>query len=79
MIIGNFQPYGRMVLNKWLIGLEIRKCPPTMSRVFKPHIRVFFIKFTDHGEPGKFDGRPQKKIGGWWTWTCPFGISIEII
>lgn len=79
MIIGNLPPLGTQPpLNKWVIALEIYPRPPHSVGWFKPYIRIVCVKIADFGEPDKFNGRAEKKKGGVWTWTCPYGISIEI-
>lgn len=80
MRIANFkyEEQGAIPIGKWLFCLEIVKCPPYMYKVFKPNIRIVFAKIIDPGEPYKLDGRPIKKKGGWWSWTCPFGIVFDI-
>lgn len=81
MKIANFKhEIGEAVpVGKWLFAIEILKCPPSMCRVFKPYISLIFTKIIEAGEPWKIDGKPQIKKGGWWSWTCPKGISIKII
>lgn len=83
MILGKFPPHNgeRAPLNEWYIGLDVRKHPSYMSGrglFLRPWVQILFVKFLDYGEPGVFNGREPKKVGGWWTWTCPYGISIEI-
>jgi len=70
---------GATELNKWYFGIEILKCPPSMFRVFKPFIFIWWFKIIEEGELWKIGGKAGKKKGGWWHWTSPKGISIEII
>lgn len=67
-----------MALNRWYIGIEFLKCPPSQWGVFRPTIFFICMKITDYGEPYKLDGRPQKKKGGWKEWRCPIGIHFSI-
>lgn len=81
MRIGNLPKPGESTpLNKWTISIEISKCPPWMipRGAFKPYINIVCVKFSDFGEPGKIDGRPEKYVGGWRKWVSPFGIRITI-
>jgi len=69
-----------MEINKWYIGIEILKCPPTMRDVFKPYFFVMFMKYIDFGDFHiRPDGRPAKVKGGWKMWSFPIGIEIRII
>lgn len=65
-------------INKWYIGIEIKRYPPTMlgEGLLKPHVFAYFVKFTDFGE--RAYSQPKKK-GGFFYWTCTFGISIQIV
>lgn len=79
MKIGALPDRGSMLeIGKWYFGLEIRKCPPSMIRVFKPWLFVWFVKVIDDGEPGKIGGRERKQKGGYRDFTFPYGISIQI-
>ena len=81
MVIGTSLPqYGNLVeLNKWYFGIEILKCPPSQIKIFRPFIFIYCVKYLDLGEPGKLNGRPEKKIGGFKRLTCPYGIKLEIV
>lgn len=73
-------PVGDIVeLNKWYYCFELRKCPYSMVRVFRPWLRVALFKVLDAGELGRLGGRPRIERGGFRDFTFPFGIFIEII
>lgn len=79
MKIGKLPDRGsELEIGKWYAGFEIRKCPPSMIRVFKPYLFVWCIKVIDHGEPHKIGGRERKQKGGYKYFTFPYGIVIEI-
>lgn len=80
MIIGNRSELGvRADLNKWYIFIEILKCPPNQIGIYRPYIMIGFVKWTDHGEYGKFNGRKEKKIGGWREYSSPIGIEFKLL
>ena len=80
MKIGNVPIHrNELKLNKWYIGLEINKCPPTMFGVFRPHIFIIFVKFKQFAEPYDLLGNENEiKIGGWKSWSSPIGIELKI-
>jgi hypothetical protein len=62
----------------WYVGIEIRKCPPWTIGAFRPWIFIWAFKVLDHGEPGKLDGRPERKRGGYWYGAFPYSIELII-
>jgi len=79
MKIGNLPDVGvRPELNKWYWGFEVRSCPPSMFRVFKPWFFVAFVKWQRLGEYGVIDGQEEIRTGGWRTFIFPWGISVTI-
>lgn len=44
-----------------------------------PWVFVAIVRFVEFGEPWMLGGKKEMKKGGWWYWTCPRGIWIEII
>ena len=65
-------------LRKWIIGIEILRCPPHYVGTFRPYILVVCMKVIEPSEHWKVDGKPGKKYGGWWRWASPIGIHVEI-
>ena len=61
MKIGN-HPLRRneLKLNKWYIGLEIHKCPPTMCNIFRPYIFIICVKFKQFAEPYDMLGNEEE-------------------
>lgn len=68
----------RTKLDKWYIGIEFLKCPPSQYGIFRPTIYVWCIKWKDFGEPGVFNGAEEEVIGGLKRFYFPYGISINI-
>lgn len=66
-------------LNKWYFGIDFLRCPPSQVGIFRPSIFIWCVKWLDHGEPGMFNGRPEKRKGHWKEFNFPWGIRIEII
>jgi hypothetical protein len=80
MKVGSRPQYGEAVqVGKWYIGFELLTRPPYRVRVFQPFLFVWCFKIVDAGEPSRFDGRPMVNRGGWWRFTSPIGIVVEII
>lgn len=65
-------------LNKWLFSIEVLKCPPQMIGVIKPCVFLVCTKIIEAGEPWKVNGKPEVKKGGWWSWTVPYGLIVDI-
>lgn len=85
MIIGNIPKNNEKAipLNKWIIGVEILKHSPYKcfyGFAFKPHFLFVCEKTIDFGtQHVEVNGRPAKRVGGWWRFEFPFGINIAII
>jgi hypothetical protein len=80
MKIGRLHKMGEAIkLNKWYVGIEILKCPPTMVGIFRPYFFFICVKFKTLGEPYMIGGKKEEKIGGWKRWSSPIGIVFEII
>lgn len=80
MTIGSSLPKNgaQAELNKWYFGIQFLKCPPSQWKIFRPYIFVYCVKFLSFGDPYVLGGKKKDQIGGWKSWSCPFGISIEI-
>lgn len=79
MKIGNLPPGGELAkINKWYIGVELQARPPYIIGVFQPWLFIYCVKWSDLGEFDKYDGREERKIGGWRTFVFPYAISISI-
>jgi len=79
MIIGNIPKRGEAgVLGRWIIGIELLRCPPGTIGIFRPYIFVVCMKIADWGEPGVYGGNSQKRVGGWKEWKSPIGIYFKI-
>ena len=82
MKVGILPIEGEAILNKWFIGVEVKKYSPVMfydGFAFKPYFIFVFTKIIDMGtEYTELNGRPQKKIGGWLRVEFPIGIFIKI-
>lgn len=79
MIIGNL-PKDRGVqldLNKWYFSLEIKKCPPNMIGIIRPHVFICLMKILDYGEPQIMNGREMKKKGFYRRFNSPYGFNFE--
>lgn len=80
MRIGNLPDRGdAKELNKWYWEIELLSCPRTMCRVFKPTLIIILVKWESFGEPWRFGGAEEKRIGGRKDFTFPWGIIIEIV
>ena len=84
MKIGNIpKDHMAVQLNKWIIGVEILKQAPYKCYgrfALRPYFLFICVKTTDYGtEFLEMNGRPAKRVGGWWSFEFPFGIQINII
>ena len=84
MKIGNIpKDHTAIQLNKWIIGVEILKYAPYKyynGFSLRPYFFFVCVKTIDYGtEFQEMNGIPAKRIGGWWSFEFPFGISISII
>lgn len=72
---------GIVNLGKWYVGVEILQHHPAWHYdgfAFKPYFVFMFVKITDWGtEHMEPNGRPQKKLGGWWRCEAPIGICVK--